>query len=246
MKTLLVTSRVTFVPGNYDALVAGLATCPQVGGLLVLDNFRLKLVGKALGLIAAGASRTGAALLRNGFGPSMRHRRKAFAAAGKPVWKLSSINSPEALTPIRDHGFDLVLNARTRFIYNAEILAAPRLGCINIHHGLLPEQRGTMCDLWALCEGRPAGFSIHVMIPQVDAGPILVREQVSDGSDRDYPAYLLKASRREREVVAALLESISRGGLSAGIANKASPGLNMFRSPTFQQIRTMRKRGLKI
>ncbi|MBP7828344.1 MAG: hypothetical protein KA248_00355 [Kiritimatiellae bacterium] len=246
MKTLLVTSRVTFVPGNYDALVAGLATCPQIGGLVVLDNRSAKLLSKAVGLILLGAPRIGRTLLRNWFGPSARRRRRAYAETGKPAWTLPTVNSPDAVNLVREQGFDLVLNARTRFIYKADILAAPRLGCINIHHGLLPEQRGTMCDLWALFDRRPAGFSIHVMTPEVDAGPILAREQVSDGSDRDYPAYLLKSSRREREVVTALLESISRGGLPTGIANKASPGLNMFRSPTFQQIRVIRRRGLKI
>lgn len=246
MKTLLVTSRVTFVPENYDALVAGLAACPQIGGLLVLENRTRKLFVKALGLAVAGAPRIGLQLLRNWFGPSARRRADTFAAAGKPVSMLPTVNSPDAVRLVRDHGFDLVLNARTRFIYKADILAAPRLGCINIHHGLLPEQRGTMCDLWALFEGRPAGFSIHVMISQVDAGPILVREQVSDGADRDYLAYLLKASRRELEVVTSHLRDIEETGRTRGSANSASLGRAMYQGPTFAQIRSMRRRGIRL
>ncbi|HOW97447.1 MAG TPA: formyltransferase family protein [Kiritimatiellia bacterium] len=246
MKTLLVTSRITFVPGNYDALVAGLAACPQIGGLLALDNRSRKLLAKALGLAAGGAPRIGLQLLRNWFGPSARRRADAFAAAGKPAWTMPTIHSPEAVGLVRDHGFDLVLNARTRFIYKADILSAPRLGCINIHHGLLPGQRGTMCDLWALFEGRPAGFSIHVMIPQVDAGPILAREQVSDGTDRDYPAYLLKASRREREVAAGLLKDIEESGRFHASNNSSIPGLALYRSPTFRQVWAMRRKGIRL
>ncbi|MBU1693451.1 MAG: hypothetical protein KJ726_11480 [Verrucomicrobia bacterium] len=244
MKTLLVTSRVTFVPENYDALVTGLAECPQISGLLVLENRSRKLLWKALGLMAVGAPRIGMTLLRNWFGPSARRRAGAFAAAGKPVWTLPAINGPEAVALVRDHGFDLVMNARTRFIYKAEILSAPRLGCINIHHGLLPEQRGAMCDLWALFTGRPAGFSVHVMTPAVDAGPILTREQVSDGTDRDYPAYLLKSSRRERNIVTALLAGIEEARRLDGVPNIADPGLKHYRDPTPGQIREMRKKGM--
>jgi methionyl-tRNA formyltransferase len=244
VKTLLVTSRVTFVPENYDALITGLASCPQIAGLLVLENRSRKLLGKALGLMAVGAPRIGMTLIRNWFGPSARRRAAAFATAGKPAWTLPTINCPEAAALIRERGFDLMLNARTRFIYKADILSAPRLGCVNIHHGLLPEQRGTMCDLWALFEGMPAGFSIHVMIPAVDAGPILVCEQVSDGTDRDYPAYLLKASRRERDVVSTWLSKIKVSEPLGGLENKSIPGLTMYRTPTFLQIRQMRRKGL--
>jgi methionyl-tRNA formyltransferase len=235
---------VTFVPENYDALVTGLAERPQIAGLLVLENRSRRLLGKALALMAVGAPRIGSTLLRNWFGPSARRRAAAFAAAGKPVWTLPTINGPEAVELVRNQGFDLALNARTRFIYKADILAAPLLGCINIHHGLLPEQRGTMCDLWALFEGRPAGFSVHVMTEAVDAGPILVREQVSDGTDRDYPAYLLKASRREWDVVSALLAKVEGSGQLDGIENKASPGLTTHRNPTPSQIREMRRKGV--
>ncbi|MBU1695045.1 MAG: hypothetical protein KKC51_13940, partial [Verrucomicrobia bacterium] len=116
--------------------------------------------------------------------------------------------------------------------------------CINIHHGLLPEQRGAMCDLWALFMGRPAGFSVHVMTPAVDAGPILAREQVSDGTDCDYPAYLLKSSRRERNIVTALLAGIEEARRLEGVPNIADPGLKHYWDPTPGQIREMRRKGL--
>ncbi|GIW72294.1 MAG: hypothetical protein KatS3mg102_1836 [Planctomycetota bacterium] len=244
MRALLVTSRVTFVPGNYDDLVVGLARCPQIAGLLVLDNAAPALVLTACKAMAAGAVRLGWTLLANLLGRSEGRRRAAYARAGKPVWRLPTINSPEAHALLRRAGIDLVVNARTRFIYEPQVLAIPALGCINIHHGLLPEQRGTMCDLWALAEGRPAGFTIHRMIEQVDAGELLLRVEVSPGTDRDYLAYLRRCARRERAELERLLARIEAAGRLDGEPNVAPPGVRYRRNPDFAAVRRMRNRGM--
>jgi folate-dependent phosphoribosylglycinamide formyltransferase PurN len=245
VKALLVTSRVTYAPGNYDDLVCGAPALPQIGGLLVLDNGSLTLAARAVGFGAAGARGIGAHLLANYLGRSMARRKRAYAVAGKRVWELPTINSPDAVQLVEDQGFDLVVNARTRDLYQREILAAPRLGCINIHHGLLPEQRGAMCDLWALREHRPAGFSIHVMTAEVDAGPILTRVQVSAGDDRDYPAYLARSTRRELIALAELLAGIEARDVVRGTPNqRATPRAD--RTPGWREVGHLRRAGLRI
>ncbi len=246
MKTLLVTSEVTFVPRNYDDVVIGLAACPQVGGLLVLRNRSLALTCKACALIGAGAWGLGGALLVNQGPASRRRRHEAYAAQNKEVWTLDTINDPQAVALVKDHGFDCILNARTRFIYGLEILSAPPLGCINIHHGLLPEQRGTMCDLWALYQSQAAGFSIHTMETRIDAGGIIAREAVSDGGDRDYPAYLQRACRMELEAARRVLQAIEDTGAIHGEPNPKPEGLVMRRNPNFRQLRNMIKSGLRL
>ncbi len=246
MKALLVTSRVTFVPRNYDDLVCSLADNPHVGGLLVLDNASGRLLGRGLGLVAAGARGIGAALVANQLGPSQRRRRLAFSRAGKPVWTLPTINAPEAVTLVHEHRFDLVINARTRFIYKDPILEAPRLGCINIHHGLLPDQRGTMCDLWALYGGVPAGFSIHKMVKAIDAGEILSRVVVSNGNERDYPAYLERSARMEVAAVAEVLARIAARGSTDGEPNRAPEGLTQFKTPSVKEVSRFRRAGMRL
>ncbi len=246
MKTLLVTSQTTFAPMNYDGLVAELAACPQIGGLLILANRNASLLLKAFWLIGCGAWRLGTALLVNAGPASRRRRRAAFAACGKPVWELASINSPAATETVAANGFDLVLNARTRKIYKEPMLTAPRLGCINIHHGLLPEQRGTMCDLWALSEGRPAGFSIHVMTAGIDEGGILARVAVSDGQDRHYPRYLRRACGVEAREVARVLREIETTGRPTVQPNPAPENLTMRRNPDRRQLRRMIRSGMRL
>ncbi len=244
MRALLVTSRVTFVPENYDDLVIGLARCPHVAGLLELDNASLGLVAKALGVIAMGAPRTGWTLLRNALGTSPVRRRLAYRRAGKPVWRLPTINDARAHALIRRGRFDLVINARTRVIYRETVLSLPPLGCLNIHHGLLPDQRGTMCDLWALAEGRAAGFSMHRMTARVDDGEIVLREVVSDGRDRDYMAYLRRAARLECERVWALLDKVAQRGAIASRPNRAPARLRYRRNPDLRAVWAMKRRGM--
>ena len=122
----------------------------------MLDNASPKLALQALGLMALGARETGWNLLANQLGRSYKRRQSAYAAHGKPVFSLPTVNCEAALALVREQRIDLIVNARTRFIYKQPILAAPPLGCLNVHHGLLPEQRGTMCDLW-VARGSPRG-----------------------------------------------------------------------------------------
>lgn len=245
MKALLVTSEITFVPDNYAAMVQGMADCPQIGGLMIIKNTSFALVYKALGLMLAGAPRFGMTLLKNYFKGSKKHD-EAYRSAGKPVWKVETVNSEEALGIIRESKFDLVVNARTRYIYKRPILELPPLGCINIHHGLLPEQRGLMCDLWALSEGRPAGFTIHKMNQNIDDGNILEKAVVSDGSEHDFMRYVEKAAKVECETLKNFLERIERQGMPQGVPNLAPEKLIMRKTPAFKQIRMLTKKGLKL
>lgn len=246
LRALLVVSRVTFVPDNYDMLVCALADCPRVVGLLVLDNRTPKLVRQAAGLLLLGARRTGATLLRNYFGASDARRRRAYAAAGKPVWQLATINCPEAVALVQRESIDLLVNARTRFIYRQEILAAPRLGCINVHHGLLPDQRGAMCDLWALAERRPAGFSLHRMAERLDDGDLLRRVPVSDGQERDYHAYLRRSSECEAREVRDMLAEIDRLDAVPAGPNVPTAPVVMRHEPTPAQLRAMLREGMRL
>ena len=246
MKALLVTSQTTFVPDNYDAVITALAAHPGIGGLLTLDNRDAGLALKALWLIGCGAWRLGFTLLAN-LGPASRRRRMAaYGAFRKPVWTAASINGPDALKTVRDYGFDLIVNARTREIYKHDILSAPAIGCINLHHGLLPEQRGTMCDLWALSEKQPAGFSLHVMTPGIDEGGILARCVVSDGQDRHYPRYLRRAGVQEVEETGRVLDAIAVSHRFDAAPNPAPDQRILRRNPNRAQLRRMIRNGMKL
>jgi methionyl-tRNA formyltransferase len=247
VKALLVTSRVTFTPDNYDELVVGLADCPEIGGLLILDNKSRDLSVKGLGLIGLGAFGMGSNMLWNQFGGSHARRTAAYEKQNKPVWILKTVNCAEALAIVKDNGFDLVVNARTRCIYKKTFLSAPRLGCINIHHGLLPLQRGTSCDMWNLSEGKATGFSIHNMAEKIDAGAIIRAVQVSDGSEKSYTNYLRNAVTRELAEIKSVLKAVaSDETILQGQPNIGPADLKHRRTPSWREIRNIRKSGLSL
>lgn len=245
MKTLLVTSEVTFVPKNYDQVVLGLASNKHITALLVLNNGDFKLALKALRLIAVGAFSIGGHLLRNQFGRSRQRRERAYSAVGKPVFYADSVNTTKVLAIIRSLDIDLVLNARTRCIYQDAILSAPRLGCINIHHGLLPEQRGTMCDLWSIAERKPTGFSIHRMTSKIDQGEIVITVQTSDGKETRYAEYLARTAKKECVMLQSVLAGIADQDDIVGRASVPLTSVIYRRDPLWSQLQDF-KRVVKI
>jgi folate-dependent phosphoribosylglycinamide formyltransferase PurN len=246
LKTLVITSKVTFAPDNYDPLIVGLAACPQVAGLLILDNKGLSTISRSIGALAHGAYRLGITLIKNHFSNSQKRREQAYLSRKKPVWTLKRLNSPETLRIIEEYQFDLLLNARTRAFFDTQLLAKPAYGAINIHHGLLPEQRGTMCDLWSLSDSEPSGFSIHRMNAEIDAGDILKVVIVSDGTDRDYIKYLIKSSQAELKTVCETLAKIESSGEIRGSANIKSSNLPKRKDPTRADIRSIKRKELLI
>lgn len=244
MKTLVVTSETTFVPNNYDQLIVGLAQHAHVAGLLVLKNWDAKLMLKALGLMGLGAVNVGKQLLKNRYGKSRKNRERAYYEQGKPVWYLDTINCDAAKKIVQFNEIELILNARTRFIYKADILGEPKLGCINIHHGILPGQRGTMCDLWALYQGNKAGFTIHAMNSRIDDGEILTAQIVDSGSERNFLTYLDRAARDELRVASDVLNDIHQKRALQGEPNVDPMKSPHSRNPTRHQIQDMKRKGM--
>ncbi|WP_348685458.1 methionyl-tRNA formyltransferase, partial [uncultured Brevundimonas sp.] len=67
----------------------------------------------------------------------------AFAETmGLPVFTPESMKSPEAVADFQSLDLDAACVVAYGQILNAEVLAAPRLGCLNLHGSLLPRWRG--------------------------------------------------------------------------------------------------------
>lgn len=245
MRVLLVTSSVTFVPDNYDRMVCGLAKHPAVHGLLILENRSPLIFVQGLFLMLSGlAPRFGFHLLRNFLGPSLQRRKDTFESYGKKVWTLPSINTEEALQIVQEEKIDLIFNSRTRFLFKKAILQAPRLGCWNIHHGLLPEQRGLMCDFWSHLHDEKFGFSIHEMTPKLDDGRLLLAQEVT--TDRkDYMKSILLGSELECAKVSDLFDRLKKNDSPSFHPNPRDNAV--YRSnPTIKDFFKIRLKGVRI
>jgi phosphoribosylglycinamide formyltransferase-1 len=100
------------------------------------------------------------------------------------------------------HGFapDLVVLAGYMRIIDAAVVAAAPWPMINLHPSLLPKYTGLDTHARALAAGdRCHGASVHVVIPALDAGPVLAQVRI-DVRDDDTPE-TLAARLRPREHV---------------------------------------------
>lgn len=65
-----------------------------------------------------------------------------------------------------------------RHLLRPDLLA--RLPILNLHHGLLPYNRGADPNVWAILDGTPSGTTLHWMDMGVDTGPIVAQVAVRD------------------------------------------------------------------
>jgi methionyl-tRNA formyltransferase len=94
-----------------------------------------------------------------------------------PVRTPASLKSPEEQQAFRDLGVDAAVVAAYGLILPAPILAAPRLGCLNIHASLLPRWRGAAPIQRAILAGdAESGVTIMQMDAGLDTGPMLMTE----------------------------------------------------------------------
>ncbi|MBE9505436.1 MAG: methionyl-tRNA formyltransferase [Chloroflexi bacterium] len=75
---------------------------------------------------------------------------------------------------------DVVVVAAFAYLLPREVLAVPRLGCLNVHPSLLPRHRGPSPVAAALLRGdAETGVSIMLMDEGLDTGPVLSQEALS-------------------------------------------------------------------
>jgi methionyl-tRNA formyltransferase len=102
---------------------------------------------------------------------------KAIAAAANiPVWQPKRIKKDaetlEKLAAVNADAFVVVAYGQ---ILSAQILAMPRLGCVNSHGSLLPKYRGAAPIQWCLYQGETeTGITTMQMDVGMDTGPMLL------------------------------------------------------------------------
>jgi methionyl-tRNA formyltransferase len=100
-------------------------------------------------------------------------------AAGLRVMQPASVRKPPFLDELRALDPDLAVVVAYGKILPPEVLAAPRLGCINVHGSLLPKYRGAAPIQWAIIRGeRETGITLMQMDAGMDTGPMLLERKL--------------------------------------------------------------------
>jgi methionyl-tRNA formyltransferase len=105
----------------------------------------------------------------------------AFAAArGLPVFTPASLKPAGEIARFRALDLDAAVVVAYGLLLPPEILAAPRLGCLNLHASLLPRWRGAAPIQRAILAGdRQSGVSVMLMDQGLDTGPVLARAAIA-------------------------------------------------------------------
>lgn len=91
-----------------------------------------------------------------------------------PLLEAKDINSAEGLAFLRTANPDLILCAHFNQLLEAEVLALPKLACLNIHPSLLPAFKGVDPAFYALLKHvRETGVTVHLQNAEFDHGAVL-------------------------------------------------------------------------
>jgi methionyl-tRNA formyltransferase len=99
------------------------------------------------------------------------------------VWQPARVKKDaQVLAELRSQQADAFIVVAYGQILSPEILAMPRLGCINAHGSLLPKYRGAAPIQWSLYHGdRETGVTTMLMDAGMDTGPMLLKQSIPVG-----------------------------------------------------------------
>jgi methionyl-tRNA formyltransferase len=105
--------------------------------------------------------------------------KRAAEAAGVRVLQPASVRKPPFLDELKALQPDVVVVVAYGKILPPDVLAVPRLGCLNVHASLLPRYRGAAPIQWAIIRGeRETGITLMQMDAGMDTGPMLLERAV--------------------------------------------------------------------
>lgn len=140
----------------------------------------------------------------------------AFAETmGLPVFTPASMKAAEAIETFASLDLDAACVVAYGQILKAEVLAAPRLGCFNLHGSLLPRWRGAAPIQRAIMAGdRQTGVQIMRMSEGLDEGAILLSEVLPIAPDDTAATLADRMATTGATLWSRALAAIERGGVT--------------------------------
>lgn len=139
----------------------------------------------------------------------------AAEALGIAVRTPVSLKGADELAEFAALEADVAVVAAYGLILPVPVLAAPRLGCLNVHGSLLPRWRGAAPIQRAVMAGDPeSGVCVMRMEAGLDTGPVASRARVPIGPDTTGGELHDALAALGAELMAEALESLAKGELS--------------------------------
>lgn len=94
------------------------------------------------------------------------------------IFRGDLLNSKKTVSAIKNLKPDLFLSINFRYLLKDEIIKTPKYGCINLHFGYLPYNRGVFADAFSIIENTPAGITYHLIDAGIDTGKIISQMEI--------------------------------------------------------------------
>ncbi len=152
---------------------------------------------------------------------------KEMASRLNILYKVVKHNSKECINLIRELDLDLgiILGAR---ILKKPTIESFKIGILNMHPGLLPENRGLDNAKWAILKNYKQGVSCHLISEEIDKGKLIVKRAIDVHEDDSLVDVFLRLQNMEQQLMIEGLKILEDGKrdfpeVSEGNYRKAVP-----------------------
>lgn len=123
-------------------------------------------------------------------------------------------NSKECEELIKKYNLDIgvILGAR---ILKENIIKQFKIGILNMHPALLPENRGLDTIKWAILKGMKQGVSCHLISKEIDRGWLIAKREISVFEDDTLLDIFLRIQNTEQVMMIESLKILENGGRGA-------------------------------
>jgi methionyl-tRNA formyltransferase len=152
---------------------------------------------------------------RRGLEPTKTPVHRVAERLSIPVATPVSLRNAQIQEEFRNRGADVAVVVAYGLILPPAILAAPRLGCLNLHASLLPRWRGAAPIQRAVMVGDvETGVSVMRMEEGLDTGPIGLEERLAIDEGATFGEVSHALAHIGAPLMARVLAALTRGGLT--------------------------------
>tara|TARA_Y100000294_G_scaffold168282_1_gene178352 strand:+ start:96 stop:827 length:732 start_codon:yes stop_codon:yes gene_type:complete len=125
-------------------------------------------------------------------------------------YHITKHNSKECEELIKKYELDLgiILGAR---ILEENIINSFKIGILNMHPALLPENRGLDNIKWAILRNFKQGVSCHLINKEVDKGKLIIKEEIDVYEDDTLVDIFLRIQNKEQKLMIESLRILEKG-----------------------------------
>ncbi|MEX0762576.1 MAG: formyltransferase family protein [Dehalococcoidia bacterium] len=110
-----------------------------------------------------------------------RYKDEITEASGLPrdrVFLANELTNASVIEQLRKLRPEVGISAFFAYILKPEVIDLMPMGCINVHPGYLPFNKGRYPNVWAIVDRTPAGVTLHYIDKGVDTGDIVAQQPV--------------------------------------------------------------------